>query len=297
MSGSNPLHESNVVRLVAGARRDGGAREEEWEAFVLRYEDLIRRSVARVLRDPEEADEAFVRVLDKLRTESLGDVECKKSPRAWVAVVSSRVAIDQLRRRKGRVRWPEAIEELEALDRRVFELCHREGLDFAQTRDRLRAEGILLRVSELAAAFSRVEAALTPAARRSLDRQSGQRGFGWVDRSFQSLENVLEHVATTEASASPEFALLEREAAKLRASLRRAVGRLEPRDRELLHRYYHEDQAASEIDGAMDFGGVRRVHTALERIRRFLKRELSSSEIAGVVRDSPFGSDSPRGRG
>lgn len=258
--------------------------DSAWSDFVVEHSAVIRRAIARYLHDPEDADDAYVRVLERLRREP--PEEAIRSPKAWVAVVSTRVAIDLFRERQGRLRWPEAIESLDRLDRRVFELCHREGLDFRQTLDRLRQDGVSISVSELAACVHRVEAALTPAARRQIARLERGRVTGRSPRQIEVLEHVLEHALDASHAASPELLLIEKEAHALRGRLRRAVEGLEARDRELIHRYYELDESAVAIDRSMDFGGVRRVHTALERVRRQLKRALTDSETAPIVR--PF---------
>ena len=100
--------------------------EKAWENFLQRYHDLISGVIRKMIRDVDEAMEAYTFTLEKLKEEN-----CRKlcayfaksrhyNFETWIAIVVKNCCTDWFRKEKGRKRLLKCIGELPDIDQWIF---------------------------------------------------------------------------------------------------------------------------------------------------------------------------------
>lgn len=98
---------SEVEDLIGS--QDPAARDAAWDRFVAAYSRLLLHVARSVTSDPDEAMDAYVWTLERLREDGgrrLATFEGRGNSKftTWLVVVVRRLCLDCLRRRRGRIR-------------------------------------------------------------------------------------------------------------------------------------------------------------------------------------------------
>ncbi len=243
-----------------------------WSEFVEAYAPLLLQAARSVVRDADEAGDAFVFACERLaedRCARLRRFDPQGGARftTWLRIVAVNLARDWRRHRHGRPRMLRAVRALSALHRAVFHARYAQGLTAAETHG-------LLSTGRLAADATGVQEAEADIERR----------LTWRHRLALATRPALAAPASVEALAGdghelaggeehrPDADFLRR---RRSAEVRRAVAALPAADRLLLRLRFDEELTLREVARA---AGLKDAQTADRRLRAVLAHLRSTLE-------------------
>ena len=265
----NPV---NIKALLAGST-------DAWQGFVEHYSGLIYAVVKRCLPSESYDDvrTVYVDVLEYLYRSGLSKYKPTASLSSWLIVVTRRKALDVLRSKRGRIREPAGLSALSDLERRVFQLVYVERHGLGATAYCLSEPGRRVAASHVVDAIMRIEERVD---RRVLDRTDARYGRYGCDRES---ERLLRYIVATradhdslEASSPADEALIEQEASKLAAEVRKLLESLTDEEQAVIRLRFEEQLPARKVSSQLQLGDTRRVYTIVDRVIRKLRAALES---------------------
>jgi DNA-directed RNA polymerase specialized sigma24 family protein len=273
-----PIHAQDLAlvrRVLAG---DGAA----WESFVERYAGLILAMARRYLRSRDQDDirNVFVKVLESLRKSRLRTYEGRASLATWLTLVARSEVMDLLRRRFGRDVKMKALARLTPPERTLFRLYYIDGLPRQEVLAVLAATDDDWSDESFVTALHRIESRLGDRWLRRLSYDLHAQSIGAASgRLLEYLDHVREEFTRLEATSSPEYQLMEREARRAVDLLRRNITTLSERDRRLIELRFELGWTAGRIAAELGMKGQRSVYRAIERLVVRLRRRLQKDGI------------------
>ena len=136
-----PLRQSTYRLLNEAAllhrlfSEDAVAVEYAWKEFLRRYSDLILKVIWQFERDVDAAMEKYVYVCTHLAEGEFARLRKYRPERhavppklsTWLTIVVKNLCVEQYRVKQGRRRFPRALDQLPAFDRKVFRLYYWKG--------------------------------------------------------------------------------------------------------------------------------------------------------------------------
>ena len=271
---------SKVCGPVAGPlTRDAG---EAWSAFLSENASLILQVVHLFERDPDEVQDGFLFVCERLRRGEMRRIRRFReagpaSFATWLRAVVRRLCLDWLRHRDGRFRLPRAIARLPELDQAVFRCIHVRGLSENETFHSVKALWPSLTREQLAGAIACVAKGL------------GGRSWWLLLVRRPRLQSLSSGPPGTDP-AEVEPGLVdprddpERQAAahERLASLRDALGRLPPRLRLLVRLRYEQELPLEEVARLTGLSGPAQVERQLRQTLEELRDRMGEQSFTGV---------------
>lgn len=265
-------HAEDLSLARAVARGDALA----WATFIERYgrllESVIRRHAG--CANDEEVRDAYVHVLERLYKRRLKRYEGRSRLSTWLVVVTRNLAVDDLRRRQGRIGIPSCLSRLSDSDRRLYELVIVERLPFHVVRQRMG----LPPTEDLVDAMERVERALDGRLRMRLAYDAWGRELGIPGPVLRFVEAHEAARATSPEARTPEESLIARELAAQAREVCRRMETLPETEREALRLRYFEELPPREIAVALSLPS-RRIYKILETAIARLRRSLRAGDV------------------
>lgn len=254
-----------------------GGSTEAWHAFLDTYSSLIHAIIRKHIHgDEDEVRTVFVSVLESLYGRALAAFEGRASLATWLAVVVRAHAMEHLRRKLGRKRFPRSLEGLGPLEKRVFTLRHVEGWPLEAIQAQVRAEGLPAGAESVNEALRIVEDHLDPGHRRRLayNLEAGRQG----GTSGRLLE--LADLLRLDAEAVPHDPIENDAIAgeRLADHVQSLLSRLSQEERDILRLRFEESRTAAEIAASLGLADSRRVYTIAERALRRLRKWLDPAD-------------------
>lgn len=237
-----------------------------WRAFIDQYTPLIVGSIHRAgLTDRDEVMDVYVSICEQLSARAFERLKSQDASRGstggWLAVVTRHAVVDWIRSRKGRRRLFQAVRDLSALDRRVFELYYWNERTPAEIAELLAGEtGGRSDLAAIFDALERVQNALTDRHRAEL--------LALAARSTTPIAlddtNVVERAA--DPRMDPETSM---RITQVNARFEAALKQLPPEDAAIVRLKYVEGLTNSRIEQAIGVTGLtaRRLQDILARLR------------------------------
>jgi RNA polymerase sigma factor (sigma-70 family) len=278
-------------QAMVGRINDGCV--ESWQDFVRRYSDLIYHVLWRKLiaEDEEEIHTVFVDTLEQLYEKNLKQYTGKSSLTTWVVLVARSNAVDYLRRKRGRRRYPKGYDKLSDFARKVFELYVIEGLGFDGLIHALRWQGESFEVDDIARAVMDIENNVDPRYLRRIELDHEARRTG--ASSGAELRFILEaraHYENKKTGEHPEQSLIQKEADELKNRVTELWQNLPAREKTLIDLRFKSGWSAAKIAGFLGLDGQRQVYrltdSIVNKMRQMLcggtgGRRLPSTEKSG----------------
>jgi DNA-directed RNA polymerase specialized sigma24 family protein len=248
---------------------------EAWHAFVLRYSGLIYSVVRRYLFDDEDARTVYVDVLERLYRGTLATFEGRSALSTWLVLVTRTTALDFLRKRFGRREIPSALKRLSRQEQEIFRRYYLDGMSFEALRHWAGREGKALSPGQLAEILRRIEERVD---RRMLRRMAYNLHASSVGAASGRLLEFLDHhrleLETAGRTQTPEAALMEKEAQRNAAEVRRLLEKLPEEERQILSLRFDRGWTAARIAEELGLESPRRAYTMIERGLRQLRKLL-----------------------
>jgi len=250
--------------------------EREWDAFLAEFAPLVLQIVHLFERDPDQIEDCFVFVCERLRRDGLRRLrafrtEGTASFPTWLRVVVRNLCLDWRRARFGRPRLPRGIARLPAVDQEVFRCTRLRGLSEAEALHTLRAVFPFLTREHLADSLARIERTLT-------SRQS----WSLLTRRprFESLSTASDEPEAPDRARDPADPRPSPEARAERAEslgvLAGALDRLARPDRLLLRLRFGQDLTFEQIARLTGLASAAAVEKALEAALLKLRSDLAA---------------------
>lgn len=271
--------------------------ERAWSGLLAQCLGTMERAAGRVALDAEEARDVLADVLERLRSDWPGLLERYRAGRSayaasvaepagfrpWLAVVCRRLAIDALRSRHGRPTPPRAVQRMEPLGQRLFELLYRERKPLEVAYDTVIREGLFRGAyADFAASVGALEDALPAAARIAAAaprRPERARGAGAGEQAGQDEPSA--------GAAERPAELAARRAAH--GALGAVLAGLDVDERLLLRAYFLEGAAAVDVARLLGTSGPRAVYDRAQRLipalREAFERRGLGPEDLGYLMD------------
>jgi DNA-directed RNA polymerase specialized sigma24 family protein len=252
-----------------------------WHRFVHEYGGLILAVLRRHLgRDDDEVRSAFADVLARLYRTGFHPYAGRAALSTWLVVVTRAIAVDRVRRVRGRPGMPEAIVALDALDRHVFELHYRQGRTLEEMQTRLRAEGRPLSKEALLQSIERIEARIDRHLLRRLAYDAEAASVGVISgRLLEYFDRVRAESERLQEQRTPQEELIEREARERMVRIQAMLQELPPDEGEVVRRHLLDHRSARRVASELGLNTSREVYTVLERALRRLRRWIHAREV------------------
>jgi DNA-directed RNA polymerase specialized sigma24 family protein len=251
--------------------------EQGWRVFVDQHSATILALIKRAgVADSDHRADIYVKVCERL-----ADQQCARLRRfdptkgafaAWLTIVVRHAVVDWVRSRAGRRRLFDAIEKLDAFDRRVFELYYWEQHRVSEIVELLgQAQSAPVAIADVFDALVRIERALS-------DRHRGQL-LALVARSGRtiSLESPGDGMALqlVHAGPDPETTL---HAKRLDGALNEALSTLAAEDAAIIRLLFVRGWALHEVQRALHLTSLTR-----DRVRSILDRLRAALTARGIA--------------
>ncbi len=278
----------------AMVERINGGCVETWQEFVTQYSSLIYFSLRRQLmaEDEEEIHTVFVDTLKQLYETNLKRYSGRSLLSTWVVLVTRTIAIDYLRQKRGRRRYPKGYNKLSGFDRKVFELYYIEGLGFDGLIHTLRWQGESCTVTDIARAILEVEKTVDDQYLKRLEFDRGARKAGAA--SGAELRYILDaraHHENSSVSEQPERILLEKEADELKKQIAVLWDRLPAREKALIDLKFKFGWRAAKIAEHLGLDGQRQVYrltnAIVKKMRHLIYNGSGDSGIPSTEKSGP----------
>ena len=248
---------------------------DAWNRFLTDYSPLLLQVIRQFVRESDAAGDCFVFVCEQLHRGAFLRLRRfqpngKAKFTTWLRVVARNLCLDWRRHESGRQQPLRAIEQLDPLDRAVFQLVHQKGLSTEDCLVQLRASDSRLTMALIESSLSRIENALTPRQRWLL--QMRRPRIGSIDNELNE-DGQPAGEQISDPAPNPETLYAREEE---RAALGRAVARLSASDRLLLELRYDQELTLSEIARLMGRTDAQRVDRRLRGILEELRKEIPS---------------------
>ena len=253
-----------------------------WRSFIDQYTPLLLGLIRRGgLVNRDEAMEVYVLICEQLsarRFERLKSQDAARGSLAgWLAVMTRHAIVDWVRSKKGRRRLFHAVEDLQAFDRRVFELFYWDERTPSDIAELLAAETSSR--TDLAAVFdalARLQSVLTDRHRAELLALAARtKGAIPLDET-----DAPERMA--DPAADPETAA---RVAQLNAQFEQALAALPPEDAAIVRLKFVAGLSNRDVERALGITGL-----TMKRLLEILAALRVSLEALGVTaKDAALG--------
>ena len=256
--------------------------DELWRVFLGDQASLILQVVHLFERDPDQVQDCFLFVCERLRRDDLRRIRRFRAAGSasfatWLRAVVRRLCIDWRRHRDGRYRPPRAIARLPDLDQEVFRCVHQRGLSENESFHSIKALWPGLTRDQFADALARVRNCL-----------SGRKLWGLLARHphLQSLSPVSPGAdpAASEAGLVDPRPDPEREAElhERLAALQDALEHLPARSRLLIRLRYGQELRLEEIARLTGLSGTSQVERQIHQALEVLRERMGARGFAGL---------------
>jgi RNA polymerase sigma factor (sigma-70 family) len=265
------------MRDVQLVERINSHSVEAWHEFVHQYSDLIFSTLHRQLtaEDPDAIRTVYVDVLKNLYDHKLAKYEGISSLSTWLVIVTRGLAIDYLRRKGGRRRYPKGYQDLDPLGKRVFQLHFVEGLGFDAVLCTVNWDRNRYSVDAVAGAVETIHRTIDRRVLARLESERYARHHGI--ESGEVLEYLvyarIEYNRAAE-DAAPDRELVEAEARRLHERVDECRERLSAREREALEMRFERGWRAKQIACSLGLDNDREAYSLVYKALRSLRRLL-----------------------
>jgi RNA polymerase sigma factor (sigma-70 family) len=250
---------------------------ESWREFVRRYSDLIYHVLWRrlIAEDEEEIHTVFVDTLEQLYKKNLKQYTGKSSLTTWVVLVARSCAVDYLRRKRGRRRYPKGYNSLSSFARKVFELHVIEGLGFDGLIHTLRWQGESFAVDDIARAVMDIEQNMDPRylKRIELDHEARRAGAA-SGAELQYILDARAHYENRKTGEHPEQLLIKKEADELKDRVAALWEDLPAGEKHLIDLRFDSGWSAAKIARFLGLDDQRKVYRLTDAIVKRMRQLL-----------------------
>jgi len=248
--------------------------ERGWRAFIDQYTPALLALIERAgIRDRDEAMELYVMTCERLAADDCARLRRhdpgKGALGAWLAVLVKHVVVDWVRSRAGRRRLFKSVEQLPALEQRVFELFYWENRSPVEMTGLLHAQFGAVSLDAVLVALERVQTALTARQRAELLATAARAS---VPVSIDAAADDERAPDIPDPGDDPERQAQTREA---RQAFERAIADLPPEDAAIIRLKYSEGLSLKQIRDALHLETLteQRVRGILDALRAALARQ------------------------
>jgi DNA-directed RNA polymerase specialized sigma24 family protein len=257
--------------LLRGDARQG------WRTFVDQYTPLILTLIARAgIADEDDAGDLYVLVCERLAEQQCARLKkhdpAKGALAAWLTVFVRNTVVDWVRSRAGRRRMFAAIEQLDALAQRVFELFYWDERPPAEIVEVLRTEsGERVGLDAVFDALQRINAVMTDRHRRQLLALVARTRFA------KSLESeVADGRLTLVASSDPEASA---QTTEINALLGKALASLPAEEAAIVRLTYVHGWSRDQVQRALHLSDL-----SPDRLAAIVRRLSDALRALGIRR-------------
>jgi DNA-directed RNA polymerase specialized sigma24 family protein len=260
-----PLSDDAVHALILSDPARG------WRAFIDQYTPLMLGLIRRgSVTDRDEMMEVYVLVCEQLSARGFERLKSQSAGRGslggWLAVLIRHAIVDWVRSRRGRRRMFQAVEDLPALDRRVFELYYWDERSPSEIAELAASDtGGRADLPAVFEALGRLHATLSDRHRADLLTQAGRA------KAPVAIDETDAPARVADPGPDPETAA---RIGQLNTTFETALARLPDEDAAIVRLKYVEGLSTSDVERAL--GISRLTDKRLQLIRESLRASLKA---------------------
>jgi RNA polymerase sigma factor (sigma-70 family) len=256
--------------------------DEAWSAFLAEQAPLVLQVVHLFERDPDQVQDCFVFVCERLRRDGLRRIrkfreEGPASFATWLRAVVRHLCLDWRRHRDGRFRLPRAVARLPELDREVFRSLHLRGLSENEAFHSLKALWPALTREQLSGAAARVARAVD--GRFSWLLLARRPRFLSISSSPAGADPAEAEAGLVDPRADPEAEATEHERS---IAIEESISRLPPRARLLVRLRFGQELPLEEVARLAGLSGPSQVERQLRQALDDLRAAMAARGFPGV---------------
>lgn len=246
--------------------------EEAWRLFLDEYSTTILQVVRHVERDSDFVPDCFQFVCERLSANSFLRLR-KFRPQGpavfstWLRAVVRNLCLDWHRKQFGRHRFFKSISRLSVFDQEVFRHLYERRLSFDETFQSLQSAFPNVTQTQLAESSARIGRELSTKQQRLLDARFSQQ----ATQTSAAFDETAAHTNVPDPAPDPEARAVLQERA---TALRRALGRLPPRERLLIRLRFEQELTLEQAAKLLDLGNAQRVERQIKAVLEKLRGEL-----------------------
>jgi len=266
-------HDADVARV----REILDGSVEAWTSFLVQYSGLIHAMIRRYVRtrDDDDLRSIYVDVLESLYRHKLSTYQGRAALSTWLTTVTRTAVLDFLRQRFGRRRPPKELRRLDDTERTLFRMFYVEGQTITDVMMWLTSIGMRSDASQVLARLRAIESRLDRRWLMRLAYDLHAQSIGAASgRLLEYLDHVRDQLQQDGAALDPDYQMMEREARQTVDCIRTTIARLSPDEQELLSLRFERGRTARQIADELGIGTPRDVYTRIDRIIRWLRRQL-----------------------
>lgn len=246
--------------------------EEAWRLFLADYSTTILRIVRHLEQDSDSVPDCFQFVCEALCANSFRRLKKFRPVGAalfstWLRAVVRNLCLDWRRKQFGRHRFFKSISRLSGFDQEVFRHRYERRVSFVETIEAVRAIFPNTTREEVAESILRIERVLTVRQRQMLEARIMQQSTQALSPDVRAASIA----AIPDPSPNPEGLA---EMAQGALALKRALGRLPPRDRLLIRLRFDQELTLDQVAKLLDLGNAQRAERQIKAVLSRLREEL-----------------------
>lgn len=261
-----------------------GNPEEAWKSFVQQYHSLILGIIRKMIREHDEAMDAYTFAL-----ESLKEKNCQKlttyflKPRnynfeTWIAIVAKNCCMDWFRKEKGRKRLLKCIEELPDIDQWLFRYIYWQGYSYDMVFELLKNKhGLEISFEEMCARIDQVNNTLQQKTKWKLY----QDWFAILPPlSLEDIERTGGAQLTDNTIAQPNLSVEETfQLSDTARVLEEVLHTLPDQEQLIIQLHYYRNLTLEEITRVLKMKNIWQVHRRLVKALKLLRKKLQEIDI------------------
>jgi RNA polymerase sigma factor (sigma-70 family) len=258
--------------------------EEAWASFLQQYNGLISGVIHKMIRDHDEAMDAYTFALEKLREEN-----CQKLTgyfaksrnynfETWIAIVVKNCCLDWFRKQKGRKRLLKCIKELPAIDQWIFRYIYWQRYSYDMVFELLKNKhGLDISFEEMCSRIDQLNDTLQQKTKWKLYRD-------WsailpplpIDDVEKTGREQQANDPIAQPDLSPEEILQKSDTAKV---LEEVLHSLPDLEQLIIQLHYYRNLTLEEITRILKMKNIWRVHRKLAKALKLLRKKLQKKGI------------------
>ena len=273
------MHPPNNARDLDLVRRILSGSVSSWHEFVERYSVLVLATLRRrIYADTDDQiHDLYVDILHDLYIRRLKTYTGRAALSTWLVVNTNARITDYLRSKLGRKRLPRAVARLGEFEQRIFQYYFIEGLPFAELFSLLNWNRRRYRVRDVVETIQNIEAVVNPDTLRKIDNDRYCRN-GAGESADQLIYNQHAHDEGLRASHSnrPDVMMEQSEAMDVTVQIEEFKRTLSVEDQRVFELRFVQGRSGEHVAREMGMADRRAAYTAVERIRRRVRRFLTN---------------------
>ena len=239
-----------------------------WHAFIDQYTKLIYSVLHRYVFSEEELRTLYVATLNHLYKEGLASFEGRSALSTWLVLVTRNLALDHVRKSRGRTGTSRSVKKLSSEDQQIFELYFEQGLPMGEVRGKLSQDnGNVPNSEEIAEAIQRIYETVDGRIFRRLTYRKYADSMGLTSsKLLEFLNNTQSEQEAKSLQDNPEFLLMEKEAGRRASKILQLIKELNDDEQRLLSLRYGKNLSAKEVAEEMAIADYRRVYRMVDGV-------------------------------